>query len=103
MSLAWGLPQTEIEQSVAARDVEEMAQFYGEEPWGSYRDNIHAAIVASTIRNTFRKKGSRAVDWQTFMLVDKTEHKRGNLSKFVSWMRAMAKPKDDKRGAPSQT
>lgn len=72
-----------------------MEQFYGEEPWGSYRDNIHAAIIASTMRNIFRKKGSRPVDWQTFMLVDKAEHKRSNLASFVSWMRAMAKPRKD--------
>lgn len=70
-----------------------MAQFYAEEPWGAWRDNVHAAFIAATIRNVFRKKGTRAVEWNDFMLVNKSEHQRGKLSSFVSWMKSMAKPR----------
>lgn len=78
-----------------------MALFYAEEPWGPWRDNVHAALIASTIRNVFRKKGTRAVDWNDFMLVNKAEHKRGKLASFVGWMRSMARKK--KEDVPSQT
>jgi len=70
-----------------------MAQLYREEPWGSWRDNAHAALISSTLANIFRRKGSNQIDWKDFMMKDREHDRRDKLGSFVSWMRSMAKPR----------
>lgn len=66
------------------------------EPWGQWRDNAHAAVVASVIANAHRKKGTKAFDWQDFMLVDKDTDRARKTAQSLAWLRSNAKrkPKD---------
>lgn len=50
-----------------ARDYEMLQRFWMHEPWGAYRDNVHAAIIAAEIRRPNLKKGAR-VKLDDFML-----------------------------------
>jgi hypothetical protein len=82
LSLAWGIPQSEIEQTVSARDLDEMREFYQLEPWGSWRDNVHAGIIASVLCNIHRSKDSDPFTYEDFLMMsqeeaqERTERKR---------------------------
>ena len=90
------MPQTVIEQTVSARDLDEMLRYYAKDPWGSRRDNIHAGLIASTIANAFRGKGGKAMTYQDFMLIDRKEHAQKQTAKTLSWFKAVAKKKKKK-------
>lgn len=70
-----------------------MARFYREDPWGSYRDNIHAGIIASMIANAFRSKKGKAITYEDFMLIDRSEHRKKKTSEFLGWLGAVAHKK----------
>lgn len=76
-----------------ATEFEEWFQRYHEQPFGTKRDNMHAAIIAATIRNVFRSKDSKAVDWKDFLFVQESEHRKSALGNAVNQLIAMAVPK----------
>ncbi len=49
MSLAIGILPSEV-ADLGTSDHDLLARYWYEEPWGSYRDNVHAAIIAREIR-----------------------------------------------------
>lgn len=56
LALALGVPPSTVEE-FGASDIDLLSRYWNEEPWGAYRDNIHAALIARTIHNTnFKKK-----------------------------------------------
>ena len=60
-----------VKQMLARMDSFELTEWmaYSEvEPFGAERDNLHAAIVASTIANVNRGKNSKSFSPQEFML-----------------------------------
>ena len=73
-----------------------MARFYSEDPWGSRRDNIHAGLVASTIANAFRSKKGKAITYQDFMLVDRSDYRKKKTSEFLGWLGKVAQNKKGK-------
>ncbi len=73
LSLAWGMPQSEIESTVSARDLDEMRDYFAVEPWGAWRDNVHAGLIASTICNVNRGKDTEPFTYEDFMLLDPVE------------------------------
>lgn len=70
-----------------------MVRYFREEPFGSYRDNIHAGLIASTFANAFRKKGTSPVSYQDFMLMDRNEHRKRQSQKFIGMLGKLSKPK----------
>lgn len=50
-----------------ARDYELLARYWMQEPWGAWRDNMHAAIIARAVLTPHVKKGAR-IDLMDFML-----------------------------------
>lgn len=66
IALALGLSPTEVEQ-LPARDFDLLQQFWTQEPWGPWRDNLHAAIIAAEVRRPNLKKGAK-VKLEDFML-----------------------------------
>jgi len=67
--------------------------FWRQEPWGSYRDNIHSGMIAATLANVYRKKNSPALTFEDFMLITPEEHKRRQTEKTFKWMKSVAKRK----------
>jgi len=49
VSLAIGILPSEVVE-IGASDYDLLQRYWHEEPWGPYRDNVHAAIIAREIR-----------------------------------------------------
>ena len=54
-------------RSMSALQFEEWADFYSQEPWGEWRSDLRAGIVASTIANVHLKQGADPLTPQDFM------------------------------------
>lgn len=68
------------------------------EPWGAFRDNLHAAIVAAQVRALRMKKGTR-ISLEQFMVVDPRSRARENRAGFVALLRLMGRPRDEVKRA----
>jgi len=66
-----------LERELPYRELREWMEEYRRDPWGTWRDNMHAAMTASVIANAFRGKDSRPFNPEDFMLLDaETAEKR---------------------------
>ena len=52
---------------MSSRQFEEWATLYSQEPWGDWRADLRAGIVASTLANIHRKPKAPAFTPQDFM------------------------------------
>jgi hypothetical protein len=68
-----------------------MRRYYNEEPWGPWRDNVHAAQICALLANIHRKKGAATVTYEDFMLIDPRIRQQRRRSGVISFFRAMAK------------
>lgn len=69
-----------------------MERYWGEEPWGPYRDNLHAAIIAMQIIKAAYPKAKPKFD--DFMLKFVVKKVQGNgLSGLASMLKTMATPR----------
>jgi hypothetical protein len=76
---------------------------YQREPWGTWRDNVHAAMIASTVANAFRGEKSRAYSPDDFMLLEpeiarakKEADQQRKAQMFIEYLKAVAIPKDSR-------
>mgnify|MGYP003151380016 CR=1 FL=1 len=60
-------------QNIDSRELAEWAAYNSLEPIGGKRGDLHAGIIASTIANVNRGKGSKTFSPTDFMLVDRDE------------------------------
>lgn len=74
-------------------EFEEWFQYYHEQPFGSKRHNMHAAVIAATLVNIFRAKGSKAINWKDFLFVRESEHLETALESAFKHLMAIAVPK----------
>lgn len=77
----------------SAEFVEWMA-YYELEPFGQYRDNLHAGQVASLIFNSNRRKHTPPLHPTDFVLKDKETKQEEDTGEFMTGLRALAKPKN---------
>ena len=68
------------------------SRYWNEEPWGSYRDNIHAAMLAIELRRPQSKKGAKLTLEQFMWKLpdDPAEKKRAVKAQFFETLRARA-------------
>lgn len=73
---------------------------YSRDPWGTWRDNAHSAMVCSVVANAFRGEKSRVFTFEDFMLLDKetadkrrAEKQSARNRSLVAVLKAIAKPK----------
>jgi hypothetical protein len=65
------------------------------EPFGSARDNLHAAQIAAIIANVNRNpKKTKPFKVADFMWVDPQSRKEQETEDFISNLKMRAKPKD---------
>ena len=84
---------------MSGRELADWVEYYRLEPFGAYRDNIHAGMIAAQVVNmTPRKKGAKALTAADFMVEDRTEKAKKNVSSAVGMLRTLAKPKPKKEG-----
>lgn len=83
----------ELEVSVSARELADWAAYWGVEPWGAERDNMHAAVIASLIFNANRGKDTEPRKMDDFMFREVAVVNAKETTKFVAALRALAKSK----------
>jgi hypothetical protein len=96
LALALGRSVAELEngpRALSARELDEWLIFWQLEPWGPIRDNMHAGLIASTIANVNRRKGSAPIRFSEFMLLDRESEQARRRSAFVGWLKRAAKAK----------
>lgn len=98
LALGLGMTVAELEQRMGSSELQEWMLFWRAEPWGPYRDNIHAGLIASILANIHRKKSAPAVTYQEFMLVDPVDHKNKKTRETLAWMKAVARRKNRNGG-----
>lgn len=73
------------------------------EPWGSFRDNLHAAMIAAQVRALRMKKGQR-IALEPFMVVDPRSRERQNRAGFLALLHLISQPasevKQGRKGKP---
>lgn len=61
------------------RELDSWQLFWNEEPWGAYRDNMHAALIIANLLRPHMEDPARAVDLHAFMFenpLDRRERER---------------------------
>lgn len=81
----------ELEVRMGASELLEWMQYFSSEPFGTYRDNIHAGLIAATLANIHRKKGTRPLTFSDFMLQDPSESRRRSTREALTWFKSVAK------------
>lgn len=76
---------------MSASEYQEWKLYYASEPFGAWRDNLHAGIIASVVANAFRKASARALTPQDFILMTSEERRQTSLARGLSALRALAK------------
>lgn len=77
--------------SLSQREYLGWQQYWQEEPWGPYRANIHAALIAREIRRPQLRKGAKC-ELDDFMLVNPERRRREASENFVNYLRLISKP-----------
>lgn len=95
MALGLGLAPSEVEQ-LPARDIDLLWLYWMQEPWGPWRDNLHAAMLALEIVRPNLKKGA-TLGLDTFMLQhpddiaeDRARKRRSAARNIFNALKAMA-------------
>ena len=81
---------------MSARELDDWARYYAQEPWGAVRDNMHAGLIAAEIRAPRIKRGKKLPTYKDFMFRDaetaRAERRAGTV-KALAALRASAKRK----------
>ncbi len=67
-ALAIGWPVPVLRKIMTSADIAEAMAFESLEPFGEYRDDLRSALIASTIANCNRGRGSKPYSLSDFML-----------------------------------
>jgi hypothetical protein len=68
-----------------------MVRYWEAEPWGAWRDNIHAALVAREVRRSVTASGYPVPPLLEWMLVKREERVAAEKGKVFDFFRSMAK------------
>jgi len=72
-----------------ARELERWATYWNEEPWGVYRDNMHAALIITELLKPHLKEGT-TLNMDKFMLKPKADLDDAARAKFLVQLNSMA-------------
>lgn len=91
--LALGVPPSSVE-NLGCSDYDLLRRYWNKEPWGPYRDNLHAAIIAREVRRG-NYKGEHLLDQFMVMLPEdqvqlKASRGKQEKSKLFGAMKAIA-------------
>ncbi len=71
--------------------------YWAQEPWGSFRDNMHAAMIVSELLKPHYKQGARPLPMSKFMFETKEERDEASAALFVAQLDAMARADERRR------
>lgn len=91
--LALGLGKTvaELEASLGAAELDDWYSYWSEEPWGAWRDNVHAGLIAAACLSPYMK-GQKAT-FEDFMLKSSDKKREDETQQSLAWLTAVAKVK----------
>ena len=72
-----------------------MMRYWSQEPWGPYRDNVHAAQLCALLANINRKKSTPAFSHEDFMLISAEERAQKRRRGVLDFFRNLARKKPD--------
>lgn len=78
------------------REIARWQRYWNEEPWGPYRDNMHAAMIVSELLKPHLKEGAN-VSIKHYMLEHSDDIKRREREKFFAMIHASSKTSGRKR------
>jgi hypothetical protein len=78
------------------RELLRWRRYWNEEPWGSYRDNMHAAMIVSELLKPHYKYGARPLAMSDFMFEQQEDRDEAARARFVLQLEAMARA-DERR------
>lgn len=85
-----GKTVAELEATLGAAELDDWYAYWGEEPWGAYRDNVHAGLIAAACLAPYQKPGSK-VTYEDFMLKSAEKRRADDTSQSLDWLMAVAK------------
>ncbi len=68
LALALGRPVGELKRTISSREFTQWLAFYRLDPFGGYRQDVHAGIIASTIANVNRSRKTKAFKVEDFVV-----------------------------------
>lgn len=80
-----------MRSSLTQRELLGWQKYWEQEPWGAFRDNLHAAILAREIRRPQLRRGS-AINIDDFMVRPNAQSSGSKEAKFFDLLRVIAKP-----------
>jgi hypothetical protein len=83
---------------MGAAEYDNWAAYYALEPWGAYRDNLHAGIIASVIAKAHSNGKRKPPEPGDFILRTREEQRRDETTQSLGVLRALAKRKGAKGG-----
>jgi len=81
----------ELEVRMSGSELAEWMVYYAAEPFGTFRDNVHAGLIAATLANIHRKKGTKPLTFNDFMLQDPSHARRRSTREALTWFKSVAK------------
>ena len=87
--MALGRTVNELETSLSSSEFAEWMAYYTIEPFGQWRDNLHAAQITAMLYNINRGNGS-ALGVDDFMYLDDVAAQEKQDREFISRMTAVA-------------
>lgn len=92
ISLLLGRPPSEV-RALPMSDLQQLGLYWSVEPWGPWRDNVHAGQIITAIYEASLKKLRRPPSWKDFMLRPREEKQAENRGSLLSALRMMARRK----------
>lgn len=83
------IPPSDVDE-LAIVDRYLLGRYWAEEPWGAWRDNMHAAIIAREIRRGYMKDRTAPLPLEPFLLRPIDQRQAQNRTGFVQLLRMMA-------------
>lgn len=90
MALAFGCTLAELDARLSADELSDWMAYYQLEPWGAWRDNWHAALLAKLIYDVNRGKHP-AAKMKDFMYSDAEVKAHADARTFIARLDSMAK------------
>lgn len=75
------------------REIDRWRLYWGEEPWGPYRDNMHAAMIVTELLKPNLKEGV-VLPLSTYMFEHQEDRKERAVEKFMATIDALSRRKN---------
>lgn len=92
VGLAFGMLPSMVRQ-IGASEYDLLLRYWKQEPWGPWRDNLHAAILAREVRRSWAKGPHELSD---FMVIDPTQAKSVDKKGVLDFFKSVATRKKRK-------